>query len=49
MQFFFKGIPLIFYGVAAIFLIKHKEFVSMDNGKQVPIYFLYKEDKGSQY
>lgn len=46
---FLKGIPMIFYGVTAIFLIKHKEYVHMENGKRIPIYFLYEEDKGSHY
>ncbi|KAJ6637969.1 hypothetical protein Bhyg_10700 [Pseudolycoriella hygida] len=41
------GIPLLFYGLAAIALIKHVEIVQMNDGQKVPIYFLYPENKGS--
>lgn len=37
------------YGLAAIMLISHVEYVEMHDGKKIPIYFLYKEDKGSHY
>ena len=37
------------YGLGAIMLISHVEYVNMPDGKQVPIYFLYEEDKGSHY
>jgi hypothetical protein len=43
------GIPLVCYGIAAIFLIKHEEFVKISETKKVKIYFLIPEDKGSQY
>lgn len=43
------GLPMLFYGLAAIKLISHKEEVLLKNHKSVFIYFLYKEDKGSQY
>ncbi|XP_037026808.1 uncharacterized protein C15orf61 homolog [Bradysia coprophila] len=43
------GIPLLFYGLAAIALIKHTEIVHMADGQKVPIYFLYPEDKGSPH
>lgn len=36
------------YGLAAIMLITHVEHVDMPEGK-VPIFFLYKEDKGSHF
>lgn len=39
------------YGIAAIFLIKYTDYVTVKGyeEKPVPIYFLYKEDKGAQY
>lgn len=41
---------MLFYGIAAIFLIKHVEIVALkDIDKKVKIYFLYPEDKGSAY
>ncbi|XP_049536086.1 uncharacterized protein C15orf61 homolog isoform X1 [Anopheles darlingi] len=43
------GLPQLFYGLAAVFLIRHTEYVEMGNQGRVPIYFLYAEDKGSQY
>jgi hypothetical protein len=46
--FNFLGIPPLFYGLAATMLIKHVEYVDMPDRK-VPIYFLYEEDKGSEY
>ncbi|XP_050312380.1 uncharacterized protein C15orf61 [Anthonomus grandis grandis] len=42
------GLPCLAYGIAAIYLIKHKETVYMRQG-EVTIYFLYPEDKGSLY
>lgn len=48
-NFIFLGIPLLFYGMAAIALIKHTEIVSMSDGQKIAIYFLYPEDKGSPY
>lgn len=36
------------YGTAATMLITHIEYVHMPDG-DVPIYFLYKEEKGSFY
>uniref|UniRef100_A0A1B6D519 Uncharacterized protein n=1 Tax=Clastoptera arizonana TaxID=38151 RepID=A0A1B6D519_9HEMI len=42
------GIPTLLYGIAAIGLIKHKEVVYTEKG-EVTIYFLLKEDKGSQF
>ncbi|XP_026473204.1 uncharacterized protein C15orf61-like [Ctenocephalides felis] len=42
------GIPCLLYGLAAIFLIRHEEIVYTPRGN-VPIYFLYAEDKGSLY
>lgn len=42
------GIPCLAYGIAAKFLIKHIEEVKTDKGV-VKIYFLYPEDKGSQF
>lgn len=47
--FIFLGIPLLFYGLAAIALIKHTEIVTMSDGQKIPIYFLYPEDKGSPH
>lgn len=44
-----KGIPQLMYGLAAIMLITHIEDVQMPDGTSVPIFFLYKEDKGSFY
>jgi Domain of unknown function (DUF4528) len=44
------GIPLVMYGLAAIFLIKHKETVTVPpKNAKVKIYFLIPEDKGSRY
>nr|CAD7431412.1 unnamed protein product [Timema monikensis] len=54
-DFFFRviktinlGIPCLAYGLAAMFLIRHVELVHTANG-DVRLYFLYKEDKGSEY
>ncbi|XP_055851029.1 uncharacterized protein C15orf61 homolog [Episyrphus balteatus] len=43
------GLPMLFYGLAAIRLISHKEIVHVDENTNVPIYFLYEEDKGSRF
>lgn len=43
------GIPCLGYGLAAKFLIKHVEVVIVPGYKEVPLYFLYKEDKGAEY
>lgn len=44
------GIPLVLYGFAAIYLIKHEEVVYVPETKsEVTIYFLIPEDKGSQF
>lgn len=44
------GMPLVLYGIAAIFLIKHQEGVHMANGSsKIKIYFLIPEEKGSQF
>uniref|UniRef100_A0A8D8F5Y7 Uncharacterized protein C15orf61 homolog n=2 Tax=Culex pipiens TaxID=7175 RepID=A0A8D8F5Y7_CULPI len=44
------GLPMLGYGLAARFLIRHVELVEMGEGRSpVPIYFLYEEDKGSEY
>lgn len=43
------GIPLLFYGLAAVLMIRHKEVVRLRNGEDVPIFFLYEEDKASRY
>lgn len=43
------GIPLVCYGIAAIFLIKHEEIVEISPNKKIKIYFLIPEDKGSSY
>lgn len=44
------GIPTLMYGIAAIFLIKYTEYITIKGyAKEIPIYFLYKEDKGSQF
>lgn len=45
----FSGLPTLFYGLAAIFLIRHTEYVLLSNGERIAIYFLYAEDKGSQF
>ncbi|KAK4883901.1 hypothetical protein RN001_000172 [Aquatica leii] len=42
------GIPCLAYGIAAMMLIKHVEVVQTSKGP-VNIYFLYEEDKGSQF
>lgn len=49
MKFINLGIPLVAYGVAAIFLIKHEEIVHVSDSVKVKIYFLIPEDKGSRY
>ncbi|KAI8130164.1 hypothetical protein CVS40_0779 [Lucilia cuprina] len=43
------GLPMLFYGLAAIRLISHEEIVIMPDGEKVTIYFLYAEDKGSRF
>lgn len=43
-----SGIPSLMYGIAAIFLITHRELVETPNG-DVYIYFLLKENKQSIY
>ncbi|XP_061387703.1 uncharacterized protein C15orf61 homolog [Musca vetustissima] len=43
------GLPMLFYGLAAIRLISHEEAVHLPNGDTVSIYFLYAEDKGSRF
>lgn len=44
------GIPCLFYGIAAKYLIKHVEYVPVPGFKvPVPLYFLYEEDKGAEY
>lgn len=44
------GLPLVLYGIAAIFLIKHEETVHVPaTNAKVKIYFLIPEDKGSQF
>uniref|UniRef100_A0A1I8NYZ6 Uncharacterized protein n=1 Tax=Stomoxys calcitrans TaxID=35570 RepID=A0A1I8NYZ6_STOCA len=43
------GLPMLFYGLAAIRLIRHEEFVIMPDGDKISIYFLYEEDKGSRF
>ncbi|XP_038116020.1 uncharacterized protein C15orf61 homolog [Culex quinquefasciatus] len=44
------GLPMLGYGLAARFLIRHVELVEMGEGRRpVPIYFLYEEDKGAEY
>lgn len=43
-----SGIPQLMYGVAATMLISHTEYVNMPTA-EIPIYFLYQEDKGSFY
>ncbi|KAK1136698.1 hypothetical protein K0M31_001240 [Melipona bicolor] len=42
------GIPTLMYGLAAIFLIRHREIVKTSQG-DVVIHFLLPEDKGSMY
>lgn len=42
------GIPCLLYGLAATHLIRHTEVVITPHGP-INIYFLYEEDKGSQY
>ncbi|KAL3270447.1 hypothetical protein HHI36_020998 [Cryptolaemus montrouzieri] len=48
IKVFNLGIPCLVYGIAATYLISHKEVVKTCKG-DVNIYFLYKEDKGSLY
>lgn len=43
------GIPLVCYGMAAIYLIKHEEDVFISENEKVKIYFLIPEEKGSSY
>lgn len=43
------GIPTVLYGIAAINLIKHVEYVEIPEKGKIPIFFLYEEDKGSMY
>lgn len=44
----FSGIPLILYGLSAVFMISYKEIVKTPEG-DVYVYFLLKEDKGSTH
>ncbi|KAF2903866.1 hypothetical protein ILUMI_02309 [Ignelater luminosus] len=48
LKVFNLGIPLLAYGIAATQLITHSEVVHTSKGP-VNIYFLYEENKGSQY
>ncbi|ALC47825.1 CG34148 [Drosophila busckii] len=43
------GLPMLFYGLAAIHLISHTEVVHVSDKINVPIYFLYAEDKGASF
>ncbi|KAG5677810.1 hypothetical protein PVAND_007537 [Polypedilum vanderplanki] len=43
------GIPLLAYGIAAIFLIRHEEVVHISDTIKIKIYFLIPEDKGSSF
>ncbi|EDV42559.1 uncharacterized protein Dana_GF16957 [Drosophila ananassae] len=43
------GLPMLFYGLAAIRLISHTEIVHVSEKVKVPIYFLYAEDKGARF
>ncbi|CAD5206737.1 unnamed protein product [Bursaphelenchus okinawaensis] len=38
------GIPCLLYGIAAIFLIKHTDYVHLKGQKPIPIHFLILED-----
>lgn len=50
IKFLNLGIPLVLYGFAAIFLIKHEETVHVPETKAtVKIYFLIPEEKGSRF
>lgn len=54
IEFLSKGIPQLMYGLSAIMLLRfgknaHVEYVDMHEHGKVPIYFLYREDKGSHY
>lgn len=42
------GIPLLLYGLSAVFMISYKEIVKTPEG-DVYVYFLLKEDKGSTH
>lgn len=42
------GLPTLAYGIAACFLIKHKEMIKTAKGN-VDIYFLIPEDKDAMY
>lgn len=48
IKVFNLGIPCLAYGIAATALITHEEVVHTPVG-EVTIYFLYAEDKGSEY
>ena len=48
MEFLLSGLPCLAYGIAAVYLIKHREVVHTSKG-DVEIYFLYPEDKGALY
>lgn len=50
IKFLNLGIPLVLYGAAATFLIKHEELVDVPGTKEkIKIYFLIPEDRGSRY
>ena len=43
------GLPTLMYGLAAIFLIRHSEWVETKEHGRVKIYFLIKEDSGASF
>lgn len=50
LSLFWTGIPTLMYGIAAIFLIRYTEYITIKGyDTELPIYFLYKEDKGAQF
>lgn len=49
MVIIISGLPMLFYGLAAIRLISHTEIVHVSEKVKVPIYFLYAEDKGARF
>jgi hypothetical protein len=44
---FIEGIPCVIYGISALFLIRHTDYliITIDNNRiTIPIYFLIGED-----
>eukprot|EP00094_Tigriopus_californicus_P002861 TCALIF_02758-PB protein Name:"Protein of unknown function" AED:0.60 eAED:0.71 QI:0/0/0/1/0/0/2/0/78 len=43
------GIPTLAYGLAGLIYARHEEVVELSCGRQVIVYFWYKETKNAQF